>query len=78
MSYLIFMTFQFDIDAYTHIFHIFEFIIHIATCMYVKLIENINIPNIEFTGVYWPYIFTPRVFIDVLFDIMTFTLNIDS
>ena len=68
MSYLVFMTSQFDIGAYTHLSHIFKFIIHIVTCMYIKLIENINIPKIEFTGVYWPYIYFQSI-IDVLFDI---------
>ena len=60
--YFIFITSTFDIDAYTHLFRIFELIIHIVTCMYVKLIENINITNIEFKGIYRPYIHFQSVY----------------
>ena len=54
------------IDIY--IFHIFKLIIHIITCIYKKLIENINIPILSL-HVYIDHILTFRVCIDVLFDI---------
>ena len=49
--YVIFMTPTFNIDPYMHVFHIFELIICIVTSIYVELIENIDIPKTEFTGI---------------------------
>ena len=49
--YLIFKTHPFNIDLYKHLFHMFELNIRIVTCIYVELIKNISIPNLEFTGI---------------------------
>ena len=42
-SYLIFMTFPIIIDPYKYLFHSFKLIIHVTKCIFVKLIENVNI-----------------------------------
>ena len=40
-----------------HIYHMFELIIHIVTCIFVELIDNIDIPKIEFTCINLLYLF---------------------
>ena len=39
-----------------YLFHIFKLIIHVLTCIYVELIENINLPIIEFLLSVYVYI----------------------
>ena len=56
------ITFQFNVDSYKYLSHIVKLIILIVTCIYKKLIENTNIPNIEFTGVYWQYFIFQSVY----------------
>ena len=40
----------------------FELIIHIVTCIFVELIDNIDIPNIEFTCINLLYLYFQSVY----------------
>ena len=42
-SYFIYITFPFIIDPYKYLFHSFKLIIRVTKCIFVKLIENVNI-----------------------------------
>ena len=59
---LIFITSQFNSGPYKYLLHIFKLIIHVITCTFIKLIENINTHKIEFTGINWPNINFQRVY----------------
>ena len=54
--YLKFITFPFNVDSYKYQFRIFLWIIHLATCIYMELTENVNTHNIEFMCINWLYI----------------------
>ena len=61
-----------------YLFYIFELIIHILICIYVELIENINILNIKYKCIYIGHILPSRVCIDVLFDICDISIQFRS
>ena len=62
MCYLKFITSWFNIDVYELLYHMFELLIHIVTFIFVELIDNIDIPNIEFICINLLYFYVQSVY----------------